>query len=142
MLAMTFSEPMGWSQPLMQNSVKEQFAQNLFNIARQIKMGNPMDVALTRKALVQQARERMQAFLRNRISVTEAVSELSVAERQMVAFARAMTEPGIRLVILEEPTSALSAEEADHLADLVNPPDSRRGGDQRHLTALCLIKLR
>ena len=84
----------------------------------------------------------MQAFLRNRISVTEAVSELSVAERQMVAFARAMTEPGIRLVILEEPTSALSAEEADHLADLVNPPDSRRGGDQRHLTALCLIKLR
>ena len=84
----------------------------------------------------------MQAFLRNRISVTEAVSELSVAERQMVAFARAMTEPGTRLVILKKPTSAVSAEEADQLADLVNPQDSRRGGDQLHVTVLCLIKLR
>jgi ABC-type sugar transport system ATPase subunit len=48
------------------------------------------------------------------------VSTLSVAERQMVEIARAMTEPGTRLVILDEPTSALSAEEADQLADLVN----------------------
>ena len=73
-----------------------------------------------RKALVRSARTRMQAFPRNRISVTDEVSNLSVAERQMVEIARAMTEPGTKLVILDEPTSALSAEEAGQLADLVN----------------------
>ena len=65
------------------------------------------------------AKQRMQAFPRNKIAVTDEVSELSVAERQMVEIARAMTEPGTRLVILDEPTSALSAEEADQLAELV-----------------------
>lgn len=75
---------------------------------------------LTRKELVVQAQGRMQAFPRNRISVRDEVADLSVAERQMVEIARAMTEPGTRLVILDEPTSALSGEEADQLAELVN----------------------
>jgi ribose transport system ATP-binding protein len=76
--------------------------------------------SLSRKALLDHAKTRMQAFPRNRVSVAAEVSTLSVAERQMVEIARAMTEPGTRLVILDEPTSALSAEEADQLADLVN----------------------
>jgi ribose transport system ATP-binding protein len=78
------------------------------------------DQPLGRKALTTAAQTRMQAFPRNRISVTAEVGTLSVAERQMVEIARAMTEPGTLLVILDEPTSALSAEEADQLADLVN----------------------
>lgn len=66
-----------------------------------------------------QARERMAAFPGNRIPIDAPVSDLSIAERQMVEIVRATTEPGTRLVILDEPTSALSSEEADQLSDLV-----------------------
>lgn len=89
-------------------------------VAENLALTSTEGQALGRKDLILQARTRMQAFPRNRISVTEEVSELSVAERQMVEIARAMTEPGTRLVILDEPTSALSVEEADQLAELVN----------------------
>ncbi|KQS95526.1 inner-membrane translocator [Rhizobium sp. Leaf386] len=74
----------------------------------------------SRRELMRIARERLQVFPGNAIDVGAEVSELSVAERQMVEIARAMTEQGTRLVILDEPTSALSAHEADQLADLVN----------------------
>lgn len=65
------------------------------------------------------ARERMAAFPDNRVDVTDPVSALSVAERQMVEVVRATTGPGPRLVILDEPTSALSAREAEQLGALV-----------------------
>ena len=87
-------------------------------VAENLALTSPQ--ALTRKELVAQAQTRMHAFPRNRISVRDEVADLSVAERQMVEITRAMTEPGARLVILDEPTSALSAEEADQLAELVN----------------------
>lgn len=73
-----------------------------------------------RRALVRQARNRMTAaFPDNEIPVDAPLSILSIAERQMVEIARAMTEEDTRLVILDEPTSALSSEEADQLSDLV-----------------------
>jgi ribose transport system ATP-binding protein len=73
----------------------------------------------SRREMMRSARQRMQVFPGNRIDVGAEVSQLSVAERQMVEIARATTEPGTRLVILDEPTSALSLQEADQLADLV-----------------------
>lgn len=52
------------------------------------------------------------------IDVRRQVSDLSLADRQLVSIARAMAhEP--RLLILDEPTSSLSAVEADRLFDLV-----------------------
>ncbi|CCV16538.1 ATP-binding cassette domain-containing protein [Mesorhizobium sp. STM 4661] len=75
--------------------------------------------ARSRREIVRRAAERMQVFPGNRIDVCAEVARLSVAERQMVEIARAMTEPNTRLVILDEPTSALSAHEADQLAELV-----------------------
>lgn len=73
----------------------------------------------SRRDMARRARERLQVFPGNRIDVGAEVAGLSIAERQMIEIARAMTEPGTRLVILDEPTSALSSREADQLADLV-----------------------
>ncbi len=75
--------------------------------------------ARSRREIVRHAAERMQVFPGNRVDVCAEVAQLSVAERQMVEIARAMTEPNTRLVILDEPTSALSSHEADQLAELV-----------------------
>lgn len=72
-----------------------------------------------RRTLLREARSRMQAFPKAAIAVDAPLSDLSIAERQMVEIARAMTEPGTRVVILDEPTSALSAAEAEQLTDLV-----------------------
>jgi simple sugar transport system ATP-binding protein len=53
------------------------------------------------------------------VDVRARVSDLSVADRQMIAIARAMAyEP--KILILDEPTSSLSASEADRLFDLVD----------------------
>lgn len=53
------------------------------------------------------------------VDVRARVSDLSVADRQMIAIARAMAyEP--KILILDEPTSSLSASEADRLFALVD----------------------
>lgn len=88
-------------------------------VAENLALTSQAGSSLSRRGLIAQASDRMQAFPRNRISVREEVANLSVAERQMIEITRAMTEPGARLVILDEPTSALSAEEADQLGELV-----------------------
>ena len=75
--------------------------------------------SVSRRELLRLARARMQAFPENTIPVDAPLSTLSIAERQMVEIARAMTEEGTRLVILDEPTSALSSEEAVQLSALV-----------------------
>ena len=53
------------------------------------------------------------------VDLTARVSELSVAERQMIAIARAMAKAP-KLLILDEPTSSLSASEANRLFSLID----------------------
>lgn len=47
------------------------------------------------------------------------VGQLSVAERQLVAIARTISTP-VRLLVLDEPTSALAADDIEHLLGLVD----------------------
>lgn len=89
------------------------------SVAENLDMTSAAAGQSSRRAMVRRARERMRAFPDNRISVRAEMHDLTVAERQMVEIVRAMTENGTRLVILDEPTSALQAEEAKQLASLV-----------------------
>jgi ribose transport system ATP-binding protein len=54
-----------------------------------------------------------------RIDVDRTVSALTIGERQMVEIARAAGSPGLRLLILDEPTSSLDAVRSRELRDHV-----------------------
>ena len=53
------------------------------------------------------------------LDITAAVKDLGLADRQMIAIARAMTRKP-KLLILDEPTSSLSANEAKRLFKLLS----------------------
>jgi len=73
---------------------------------------------LNRKAMRAQARE-LAAAMGLDVDVRQMVSDLGVADRQLVAIARAMAHKP-RLLILDEPTSSLSAAEAHRLFGLID----------------------
>lgn len=54
-----------------------------------------------------------------KVNMRARVTDLSVADRQMIAIARAMARAP-KVLILDEPTSSLSATEADRLFDLID----------------------
>ncbi len=77
----------------------------------------------TRRGLVDRARMRSEASallsrLGFEIDVDAVVAGLTVAESQFVEIARALSAP-LRLLILDEPTSALTPPEAERLFDVV-----------------------
>lgn len=89
------------------------------SVAENLAMTGRRSARSSRKEMLATAGRRMQAFPGNRIPVDAEVGDLTVAERQMVEVVRAMTDTATRLVILDEPTSALSSEEAGQLGALV-----------------------
>lgn len=64
-------------------------------------------------------------FPGNGISPRASVAELSFAQRQMVEIARAASHPWLRLLVLDEPTSALSGESSTKLQDYLKRARSR-----------------
>ena len=58
-------------------------------------------------------------FPGNAIAVNTRIDRLSIGERQMVEIARAAATPGVRLIVLDEPTSSLDLERSLQLRDYV-----------------------
>ncbi|MEP0520285.1 MAG: sugar ABC transporter ATP-binding protein [Hyphomicrobiales bacterium] len=71
-----------------------------------------------RKAIHNAARE-IAALVGLDVDMARPVSELSLADRQLVSIARAMAHKP-KLLVLDEPTSSLSATEADRLFEMVD----------------------
>ena len=64
-------------------------------------------------------------FPNSSISVNSQVSQLNLAQRQMVEIARTLTQPNGRILILDEPTSALSRERVAQLHDYIKQLKTR-----------------
>jgi len=58
-------------------------------------------------------------FPGNRIDADTRIDRLSIGERQMVEIARATATPGVRLIVLDEPTSSLDLERSRQLRHYV-----------------------
>jgi ribose transport system ATP-binding protein len=65
-------------------------------------------------------------FPGNAIDVSARIDRLSIGERQMVEIARAAATPGVRLIVLDEPTSSLDLERSRQLRHYVR--DRARSG--------------
>lgn len=73
-----------------------------------------------RKENTNRAQDALDAvFPESGISVNRQVSQLNLAQRQMVEIARTLTQPEARILILDEPTSALSRERVTQLHDYI-----------------------
>ncbi|PCH67938.1 MAG: hypothetical protein COC12_10810, partial [Rhodobacteraceae bacterium] len=71
------------------------------------------------KRKIRAGARKLAAAMGLEVDVRQLVSELGLADRQLVAIARAMAHKP-KLLILDEPTSSLSAKEATRLFDLID----------------------
>src|SRR5690606_33245932 len=61
-----------------------------------------------------------EVFPGNGIDVDTPIAQLAIGERQMVEIARAAATPGVRLIILDEPTSSLGLERSRQLRAFIH----------------------
>ena len=87
-------------------------AENIY-LGREIRKG----IFADRKAMETRCRGILES-LGSTFSPTDAVSGLSLAERQLVEIARAI-HANVRILVMDEPTAALSAHELERLFDLI-----------------------
>ncbi|NLX63667.1 MAG: sugar ABC transporter ATP-binding protein, partial [Clostridiaceae bacterium] len=76
---------------------------------------------LWRKKAAAMAREQLdKVFPNNGIDVNKELGDLSIAQQQMVEIARAFSDPNLKLLILDEPTSSLPVEQTRQLLDFIS----------------------
>jgi len=76
---------------------------------------------LWRKKAAEMARRQLDTiFPNNGIDVNKELSELSIAQQQMVEIARAFSDPNLKLLILDEPTSSLPVEQTRQLLSYIS----------------------
>ncbi|MFI7129249.1 sugar ABC transporter ATP-binding protein [Nonomuraea sp. NPDC050153] len=90
-------------------------AENMYVLDRERAFGR---LFVSKQRMAAEARGALRR-LGMEIDVHRQVSELSVAERQMLEIAKAMTHE-LRLIILDEPTAALDEQESEQLFAQVN----------------------
>ncbi|WP_206608848.1 sugar ABC transporter ATP-binding protein [Notoacmeibacter marinus] len=83
------------------------------------RLAKPGSGLFVRERKMRREARRIAESMGLHLDVTARVADLEVADRQMIAIARAMVgDP--KLLILDEPTSSLSATEADRLFSLID----------------------
>jgi ribose transport system ATP-binding protein len=88
------------------------------SVAANFSLTGGKGTALRRHQALREAESKLETvFPGNSISPRAEVGTLGLAGQQMVEIARAATERGTRLLILDEPTSALGADGAAQLSD-------------------------
>jgi ribose transport system ATP-binding protein len=73
---------------------------------------------LNRAQMIEQAQYWAERIGLNSVSITQKVTDLSLAEKQLVELAKALCTAK-KLLILDEPTAALTAPQAEHLHKLI-----------------------
>ncbi len=82
------------------------------------RLAEPNSGFFVQNKIIREKARNVASKMKLNVDVTSLVSELGVADRQMIAIARAMAHKP-KLLILDEPTSSLSAKEANRLFDLL-----------------------
>ena len=99
-------------------------------VAQNIVLGRERAFNSVRK--VRNAARQVLQRLNFKVDPSQLAGSLSAAKRQMVEIARAVLNEA-RVIILDEPTAALTPEETDHLFDLMRSLQARGRGDDLHL---------
>jgi len=86
------------------------------NVEREVKLVNWNHIS----ELAQKALDKIQVIL----PLTDKVEDLSIADRQLVAIARALTGDA-KLIIMDEPTSSLTRKEVDILFSVIKDLQSK-----------------
>ena len=72
-----------------------------------------------KKAMVQTSGYLEEVFPNHNIDVNTVVSELSLAQRQMIEIAKAVSYKGLKVLILDEPTSSLTGDRIEQLHESI-----------------------
>ena len=83
------------------------------------RLAEPGSGFFYKKKATREAARKIAALVGLEVDITRPVSELALADRQLVSIARAMAQKP-KLLILDEPTSSLSATEADRLFEMID----------------------
>ena len=76
---------------------------------------------LWRKKAAEMARRQLDTiFPNNGIDVNKELSELSIAQQQMVEIARAFSDPNLKLLILDEPTRGIDVGAKYEIYNIIN----------------------